>query len=368
MRALRFLDNRGGDRRTASTTYEALLINEHSDEWLSRRIWLISLFGLVCTSLVSVLAVFPMVEVDIAMWGAPWYVRYPVVLMVTAAALGVELIILFCISLLCVHWVSHTLQIRDLPTSVEEGHIFDVDRILARAALEIDDPPLVLLGIDPFTQISKWNLLVLGLLYKLKIVITNVVLKLLLSLLFGGGPLMGPIPIAVVAYPVEIFWNCIVIYKTILEARLRLVGHVLAWRLAHEVFGPRLGRFSPLVRSQCLRAIGNIVVFSRQYHPNNLLLLIRFQEELHIDTAERYDDWNLFLQLLQQVSEEERLFLLNLLTIAAAFDGKISDLETTHLHEAYGDDCGRFEKKLKALTQCMREGKIAAALALIEAP
>ena len=51
---------------------------------------------------------------------------------------------------------------------LEDGP-FSVKNILARTALELPDPELKILGIDPFKRVSKKNLFILGLIYKAKI-------------------------------------------------------------------------------------------------------------------------------------------------------------------------------------------------------
>jgi hypothetical protein len=153
--------------------------------------------------------------------------------------------------------------------------MFSVKNILARTALELPDSELTILGIDPFKRISKKNLLVLGLLYKAKIFVTNLLVKN--TLLFIAGKVIFGINILYTAIPIEIFWNSFVIRRVVLEARLRLFGFALAHQISKNVVDDKmLEQLSPLAKKGCLRAIGNAVVMAQNYHPNMILLLIRF--------------------------------------------------------------------------------------------
>ena len=164
---------------------------------------------------------------------------------------------------------------------------------------------------------------------------------------------------------VEAFWNGVVIVRVIKEARLRLFGFALANKIALETLNENdLQQLSPLAKVGCLRAIGNAVVMTKNYHPNMIILLFRFQQMLHITKENKYDDWHLFLETLNTVSEKERNFLLDLFTVSAAFDGKLSDLEEENLKTVYGKDYGIYHPRLVKLTACLKEGKLNEALSL----
>ena len=114
----------------------------------------------------------------------------------------------------------------------------------------------------------------------------------------------------------------------------------------------------------CLRAIGNAVVMTQNYHPNMIILLLRFQQLLQIKEVDKLDDWNVFLQTLDEVSEKERNALLDLFTIAAAFDGKISRVETGNIQQAYGKDFPLYRERLLKLTDHLKNGQLNAAAEL----
>jgi hypothetical protein len=336
---------------------------ELPDEELARRVARISLKGVLLSSLVGLLCVFPIIYVDLHFAYSPTVVRYGWVGAVTIVATAIEFYLLFYISLRAVHRVSELIHLRELEHEALKDGVFGVKNILARTALEIQDPELKILGIDPFQQISRKNLLVLGLLYKVKIIVTNLILKIGLRATVGNR-LLG-IPILYAAIPVEIFWNVVVIRKVIHEARLRLFGYALANKIAETVsVEGYLSVLSPLAKKGCLQAIGNAVVMTQNYHPNMVILLLRFRDMLQIEEEDHYDDWPLFLETLHRVNDNERNFLLDLLTVAAAFDGRLSPIERSQLREAYQDDADLYVGRLIDLTAHLRHGRLNAALSL----
>lgn len=336
---------------------------DHTDDQLNRQINRIIRKGILLSSLIGIACVFPTVWVDIHFSNATWPVHYGWVMAVTLVSIVIELYVLFIIALKAVHEVSEMINIHATKTELLQEGAFSVMHILSRTALELPDPELTILGIDPFERISKKNLFLLGLLYKLKILLTNLLIKLGLRYT-AGNSLLG-IPVLYEALPVECFWNGVVIKRVVHEARLRLFGFALANRIATElVHDGLLRQLSPQAKTGCLRAIGNAVVMAKNYHPNMIILLLRFQELLQVTEADKYDDWSLFLYTLKNVTKEERIFLLDLFTVAAAFDGRISQHEEDNLRAAYEDDHDRYYGRLKQLTLHLKEGQLHAALSL----
>ena len=334
-----------------------------SDAVLGKRINRITSKGIILSSLIGIVCVFPTVWVDVYFADRSILIHYGWVACVTLISIIIELYILFLIALRAVYEVSELINIRATKTELLESGAFSVKHILARTALELPDPELMILGIDPFKRISKKNLFVLGLLYKAKIFVTNLVLKYALKFTVGNT-LMG-IPILYEALPVECFWNSVVIRRVVHEARLRLFGFALANQIATNVLNDQLlQQLSPLAKTGCLRAIGNAVVMAQNYHPNMIILLLRFQEILQITEENKYDDWGEFLDTLKNVPSKERFFLLDLFTVSAAFDGRLSELETGNLRSVYEKDFDLYYPRLVLLTKYLKNGQLNAALEL----
>ena len=334
-----------------------------TDTELTRRIKRITRKGIIFSAVIGILCVFPTVWVDVYFTNNPFWEHYGWVAGVTLVSIVIELYVLFIIALRAVYEVSELINIHATKNELLEDGPFSVKNILARTALELPDPELKILGIDPFKRISKKNLFILGLLYKAKIFVTNLVLKFGLKYSVGDS-LMG-VPILYEALPVECFWNGVVIRRVVHEARLRLFGFALANQIATNVINSGLlQKLSPLARTGCLRSIGNAVVMAQNYHPNMIILLLRFQEILQITEENKYDDWGMFLDTLKKVNDKERAFLLDLFTISAAFDGRVSHLEEENLMAAYGEEHDLYYPRLIQLTQCLKDGQLNAALSL----
>jgi hypothetical protein len=332
----------------------------HTDEELTKKVNKITQKGIILSCIIGIACVFPTVWVDVYFAEKSFLVHYGWVVGVTVLSIAIELYLLFLIALKAVYEVSEVVNLRATESEFENDGLFSVKNILARTALELPDPELKIMGIDPFKRISKKNLLVLGLLYKAKIFVTNIVLKY--TLIFIVGKTIFGVSILYEAILVECFWNSVVIRKVVLEARLRLFGFALANEIGRNVLNDKyLEELSTTASRGCLR--GNAVVMAQNYHPNMIILLIRFQQILKISEPDRYDDWDLFLETLQQVSGKERYFLLDLFTVSAAFDGRLSVLETESLHVAYGKDYAIYKPRLMRLTEELTNGKLNAALA-----
>ncbi|MBS1946233.1 MAG: hypothetical protein JST47_00555 [Bacteroidetes bacterium] len=336
---------------------------DFTDEELNKRIDRISVRGILLSALTGLVCVWPTVYIDVLEHNEPFLVQYGWVAGATLISVAIEFYLLFIIALHAVHSVSRLINIHAHKNDFLSKGPFNVTNILARAALELPDPEMEILGIDPFERISKRNLFILGLLYKLKIVITNFISKFLLRWSFGEA--IAGISVNYIALPVECFWNGVVLHRVVTEARLRLMGFALSNHIADNVLHDGLmEQLSDEAKSGCLRAIGNAVVMAKNYHPNMIVLLLRFQHLLHISQDRQYDNWGLLISCLQKINEKERNFLLDLFTVAVSFDGKISELENEKLKEVYGKDYELYHPRLIQLTKNLRDGKLHAAAEL----
>jgi hypothetical protein len=329
---------------------------DQTDDELVLKVRKISKKGIFLSAIVGILTVFPIVWLDLHFANAGFWTHYGIL---AAAIIGftlIEFYLLFLISLKAVHEVSAIINMEVRSKDYLDG-LFGVKNILARTALELPDPELMILGIDPFQRISKKNLFVISLIYKGKIILTNLILKLFLTLM--AGPTLFGIPIAWEALLVEAFWNGVVIKRVVMEARLRLFGYALAEEITETVINEgTIFQLSPEARIGCLRSIGNAVVMTQNYHPNMIILLLHFADLLRINEENEYDDWDLFLETLATVPARERYFLLDLFTVAAAFDGKLSKLELENLRSAYQEEYNLYLPRLQKLTQCLRGGRL----------
>lgn len=232
-----------------------------------------------------------------------------------------------------------------------------VPNILARAALELPDPVIHYLGIDPLKHVPKSQLLFVGLLYKAKVILSNSLVNFVLTGIFGKGA--SRLGFAWIAIPITGLWDAFVIYKVTREARLRLFGNRLAQYMASEIEQPELmNHLSPLAKEGAIRAVATMMVLSQNYHPNMLVLLVKMCETFEIENNYQYDNWEDFLALLEKVTEKERYFILDLLCIAAAFDGHLSRLERFHLPQAFAELTEPYMQRIEKLIRVLLNGQL----------
>jgi hypothetical protein len=65
--------------------------------------------------------------------------------------------------------------------------------------------------------------------------------------------------------------------------------------------------------------------------------------------------------VLAQVKETERYFILDLLSVSAAFDGQLSRLEKHHLPEAFKELTDIYMQRIRKLTSMLISGRLHAA-------
>ncbi|MBT3811630.1 MAG: hypothetical protein HOF98_02240 [Gammaproteobacteria bacterium] len=235
-----------------------------------------------------------------------------------------------------------------------------VPNILARAALEVPDPIIHYLGIDPLKHSSKSKLFLVAFLYKAKVVLSGLAVKFLLIRLFGKGE--ARIAFSWVAIPITGLWDAFTLYKVAREAKLRLFGNKLAEHIVNDMLTDELiAQLSPKAREGSVRAVATMMVLAQNYHPNMLVLLLRLCDTFQIDDSKEYDNWEDFLVVLDEVTTKERYFLLDLLSVAAAFDGQLSQMERHHLPEAFKELSKEYMERTEQLKTLLLNGRLHAA-------
>ena len=235
-----------------------------------------------------------------------------------------------------------------------------VPNILARAALEVPDPVIHYLGIDPLKHLSKSKLFLVAFLYKTKVILSGMLVKFVLIRLFGKGEIRNAF--SWIAIPITGIWDAFTLFKVAREARLRLFGNKLAAHIVNDILTDDLiGQLSPKAREGSIRAVATMMVLAQNYHPNMLVLLIRLCDMFKIDDDSEYDSWDDFLQVLEEVSEKERFFILDLLSISAAFDGQLSQMERHHLPEAFKELTDVYMPRSEQLKNMLLDGQLHAA-------
>lgn len=239
----------------------------------------------------------------------------------TLAATAMEIAYLYWDALRSVHDLAAAAGVRLFPPGVSISAM--TATALARAALELPNRPDPRIPVNPYREASKAMLVAAAILYKLKIGLTNFLLKALIRRLGGRTLLRSWAPF--VAVPVTALWNAWVARVVIHEARIRAMGPS-ATRERLDFLLQARSPLSPAARLAALRAAGCAVVGKRDLHPNLAVLIEMLRERLGAP-VEPIDDRPAFLATLPALGQEERDVVMELLAFALVLDGHLSHRE-----------------------------------------
>jgi hypothetical protein len=210
---------------------------------------------------------------------------------------------------------------------------------LARAALELPNPPEPLFGVDPRRESSKLRLVISSFAYKAKIGVTNFVLKALVRRVLGRVAVRAWLEF--LAIPVTGLWNALVAAQVMKEARIRAMGPSAAIELVRVIFegAPDLSQKG---KEQVFRAVASAIVRTRDLHPNLARLLAEVRTRLGAPVSDAPDDTLRFLENLKALGPDEQRVVLRTLAVAAIIDGRLNEAERRLLAAALRA-CGRPE-------------------------
>ncbi|MFT3710158.1 MAG: hypothetical protein QM817_21235 [Archangium sp.] len=196
---------------------------------------------------------------------------------------------------------------------------------LARAALELPNPVDIADGVNPHREVKKWQLVLASLAYKAKVGVTNFLVKMLIRRV-GSRVALRAAFLPLVALPVTAFWNGVVTYLILREARIRAMGPSAIEEMVKVVFedAPLLSEKGKL---SAMRAVAAAIVRTQDLHPNLVrLLAVTSKRAGDLGNAE-LDDVGLFLNDLTTLDPRERKVSLQLLAAACVVDGRLTTRE-----------------------------------------
>jgi hypothetical protein len=314
--------------------------------------------AVIIAFLVGALTTVPLVLVEMLYQDSmATFEYYSLVAVLTVIMLVIEIGSLYWLGMKSVHTLAHLTGFEDSTHDTNLPPEYNVTNIMVRSALEIPDPAVEYLGIDPQKYVSKKWIFITTLLYKAKVVLSSVVLKFVLRKVAARyGVRVGFVWIAI---PVTAVWDAIVMYKVVKDAKLRLFGYQLSKYIIDEVLTEKLlNECSPQMREGAIRAVSTVMVLSSTYHPNNIILLIRLSQNLDIVEEKDYDDMDKLLVHLDDTSKQERHFLRTLAGIAAVFDGVLTRDEKNALKKIFGDEYDEYMSMIEELRYLLIDGQL----------
>lgn len=281
-------------------------------------------------------------------WGEIW-AFWSVVGAITLVATIIEILFLYVDALRSVHKLARAAGLDMFPQGDDDAA---VARVMVRAALEMPNPPTVHYGVDPRREVSKLRLFLSTAVYKAKVTATNFILKALGRKVLGRAGARAYMEF--ISVPVFAFWDGLICWWTVREARIRAMGPSAAEELSH-ILTRDLGDVSPFFRTMLFRAIGTCIVTSVDLHPNLVALFNSMYNRLGDPEDEDLDVSDRFLNGLEKLTKEEQIRALQVLEIASIIDGKLAARERKTIKEAreicgFEDDLARVKRLRKTFT------------------
>jgi hypothetical protein len=259
------------------------------------------------------------------------YVEYwSIVGGVTAFITLFEILYIYVDSLRTIYRFS---QVAGLPLFPEEETTTAIAYSLARAALELPNPIKSELNVDPNRESPTWKVILSPVVYKLKIMATNFLAKMLIRRVAGRA--VARVYIEFIAVPISALWNAAVSYMVMRQARLRALGPSFTLEFVEYMLRMK-SDFSVPAKQQMIRAVGSSIVRSESLHPNLEVFLYILMEQLDQEDIDAIDDTEHFIEHMVEIEDEEEVqWILQTLIVAAVVDGRVKPKETKLLIDAF---------------------------------
>jgi hypothetical protein len=233
---------------------------------------------------------------------------------------------------------------------------------VSRAAMDMPNPRTEFYGIDPYFRISKARLLLYTFLYRTKVGITTILMRLLMRRLMARMAVRSLVPF--IAIPLYAIWNVAIFWKALREARARVAAPV-AIRQISERIRNEPGADDPEVRREIFEMVAETMMRARDSHPSFLLLLQELFDQFDIDpdSLDTEFDWKESLERLGKLDEGMQDLVLDVLQAATVMGGPPGRRRKKLVKQAF-EACGRdFDNdQIDVLYQGFIRGKGIAAL------
>ena len=215
-------------------------------------------------------------------------------------------------------------------TPLMRGQHRSVVQALCRAVLEVEEPKLKPYDLDPTKHVRPESRIALLILYRLKIMMSNFIAKLLIRRLVTRASLRAYAPL--VMAPITGLWNAWVMWTVLREAKFRLMGRVVV----ELVLLSLVERPQPKLRRALMMLVGNRITLFGVYNHNLHLLLTRLHSQFPsaAGKVKQLDDWSVFLGHWQQLDEADQHYLQQVAVLLFALKReRLSRVEIVHLDD-----------------------------------
>ncbi len=205
-------------------------------------------------------------------------------------------------------------------------------RGLARTALEFPNPRTPVFGIDPVALVPRWKFLAQNLLYRVKVGISSVLLRIVFRRLLARTALRGIVPM--VAGPLYAIWNAWITWRILRRAREQAFAPRAVEALMADIAAAR-HHLGESARSAMVEGVGELLIRNQDAHPTYVYLLARLMDTLALSGSRITVDWPARLRELEKLTPEERRLVLWALTVATVLGGGLRRAQRELLEQAY---------------------------------
>ncbi|MCK5725913.1 MAG: hypothetical protein KAH22_03680 [Thiotrichaceae bacterium] len=283
------------------------LLNKLTDHQATKIAILLSfVIGFIVTLATVYLGIILFPDQDIL--SMSWAVIFSIIV-ANICLILIEFWLLFHITLLMTALYIHAVQKQHL---VEENF----KRSLIRAAFELDEPEKITLGINPYRK-RKTGYWLIALLYKVKIILSNLIAKVVLKKIISRGGSRMYIPY--IATIITGFWDAWVQYVVLKEVRLRIYSRVYVLNLLTYIKKTKIS--NTLYDETLIRLIAVRLDLFGLFNINIDYLLNQLEADFpnSVSQYEKIYDIDIFSQCYAELSTEKKKSIIQIAIALFAF-------------------------------------------------
>ena len=189
---------------------------------------------------------------------------------------------------------------------------------ISRAALDMPNPRAEVHGVDPYSRLPRWKMIMYAVFYRLKVGATSMMIRMILRRVLARAALRSLIPFAAIG--VYAFWNAVIIWLILKQTRMRTAGPV-AIKDLDELIKDDCPKLEEHERKLLFEAIGESVILNQDAHPNYVLFLGQLLDRCNPEAEKIDGKWEESKLRDANLSNTARRVLLRCLTTATILRG-----------------------------------------------
>ena len=279
-----------------------------------------------------------------------YYIILSVIIIISTT---IELIILYGFILYSTYTISLLLGYDDFKEKNIAG--ISLKDVLINLSLELDEPIFTYMDIDPLKYKPKALILLSSIIYKLKIVLSSFILKLIIK------KVMTRIGIKVyldfINVVVNAIWDMVTTYLVIKNIKYRIFAYYIGEYTFEKILNRNyLNIYSNELKEALFRIISILVVNSNYKSFNNTLFLAKFKNQ--VGSIEDLESMDRFMQIFNHLSKKEKHIVKTISALQIAIDAEINKKEKSIILQFASIDELEFAKSISKLLQENRINKI----------